>query len=104
MNKHVLLAILLIAIFFIFTTCGAKEMFSPDPEMQAVQDEVSNDIVADVPVATDPVVTEAMSPTMNSDFNVDLPSMVRIGQPVAPPMPLMPTEMGYYNFAKTMYM
>lgn len=99
MNKHVLLAILLIAIFFIFTTCGAKEMFSPDPEMQAVQDEVSNDIVA-----TDPVVTEAMSPTMNSDFNVDLPSMVRIGQPAAPPMPSMPTEMGYYNFAKTMYM
>ena len=100
MNKHVLLAILLIAIFFIFTTCGAKEMFSPDPEISAMED----DVVANVPVASDPVVTEAMSPTVNSDFNVDLPSMVRNGQPAAPPMPSVPTEMGYYNFAKTMYM
>jgi hypothetical protein len=91
MNKHILLAILLISIFFIFTTCGAKEMFSPDPE---------NDVVADVPVSSDPVVTEAMSPTMNSDFNVDL----SVGQPTAPPMPSMPVEMGYYNFAKVMYM
>lgn len=104
MNKHVLLAILLIAIFFIFATCGAKEMFSPDPEMRAVEDEVANDVAANVPVASDPVVTEAMSPTMNSDFNVDLPSMIRNGQPAAAPMPSMPTEMGYYNFAKTMYM
>ena len=121
MNKHVPLAILLIAIFFIFTACGAKEMFSPDPEtrmakgeidnnivapgpeMRAVKDEIDNDIVAGVPVASDPVVTEAMSPTMNSDFNVDLPSMVANGQPTAP-IPSSGPEMGYYNFAKTMYM
>ena len=72
MNKHVLLAILLITIFFILTTCGANEMFSPDP-----------------------IVTEAMSPTMNLDFSN--------GQPAAP-IPSSEQEMGYYNFAKTMYM
>ena len=103
MNKHIILAILLIIVFFMFTTCGAKEMFSPDPETRAVQDEVANDVVADVPVAPDPVVMEAMSPTMNSDFDVDLPSMVRNGQPAAP-MPSVESDMGYYNFAKTMYM
>ena len=103
MNKHVPLAILLITIFFIFTTCGAKEMFSPDPETRVVDDEIDNDIVAGVPVASDPVITEAMSPTMNSDFDVDLPSMVENGQPAAP-IPSGDSDMGYYNFAKTMYM
>lgn len=100
MNKHVTLAILLIAIFFIFTTCGAKEMFNPSPDAVVVtEDEVMNDIIADVPVDTDPAVTDAMSPTMNSDFDVDLSN----GQPAAP-IPSTESEMGYYNFAKTMYM
>lgn len=91
MNKHIHLAVLLIAIFFIFTTCGAKEMFSPDsPEMSPVRD---------VPMASDPVVMEAMSSTTKSDFDMDL----SVGQPAAP-IPSDGTEMGYYNFAKTMYM
>tara|TARA_R110002074_G_scaffold12423_3_gene45437 strand:+ start:23 stop:385 length:363 start_codon:yes stop_codon:yes gene_type:complete len=120
MNKHILLAILLISIFFIFTTCGAKEMFSPDPEARMMEkarsvqvatppearmmeDEITNDLVANAPVATDPVVMEATSRTINSDFDVDLNGMIRTGQPAAPP-PSGDRGMGYYNFAKTVYM
>lgn len=100
MNNHVTLAIILIAIFFIFTTFGAKEMFNPSPDaINAIDDEIMNDVVANTPMDSDPVVDEAMSPAMNSDFDVDM----SIGQPAAP-MPSDGTEMGYYNFAKTMYM
>lgn len=100
MNNHVTLSILLIMIFFIFTMCGANEMFNPSPEAAVViEDEVMNDISADVPVDIDPVVTEAMSPVMNSDFDVELSN----GQPAAP-IPSTESEMGYYNFAKTVYM
>jgi len=92
MNKHIVLALILISVFFIFTTCGAREMF-------ALEDEVANDIVADVPVASDPVITEAASPSMNPDFDVDFAA----GQPAAP-LPSTEEGMGYYNFAKVMYM
>lgn len=111
MNKHIVLAILLISMFFIFTMCGAREMFASEDDMVSdvvadapvdsdpVMMEVANDVVADVPVASDPVITEAASPIMNPDFDVDFAA----GQPAAP-LPSTQEGMGYYNFAKVMYM
>ena len=102
MNKHVVLAILLIIIFFMFTTCGAKEMFTPSPGMIDVMED--EDIDMPISPGSD-MIDMPVSPgsDMNSDFDVDLPAMVRNGQPAAP-MPSVESEMGYYNFSKTMYM
>lgn len=91
MNNSILTALLLIIIFFIYCGSRAQEMFNSSPEEAVVME----DVITDVPVAAGPV--------MNSDFDVDLPSMIENGQPTAP-APQGESDIGYYNFAKTMYM
>ena len=103
MNKHVILAVLLILMFFIFTTCGAKEMFrSPEPVMgsedtSAARVDVMEEVASPIPSAVE----------VTSEVKMSVPEpreMVLAGQPAAP-MPSAGDEtMGYYDFGKTMYL
>lgn len=129
MNTHILLAIALI-LFFIFCGCGAKEMFSfPAPQESPVEEgpvQVQAPVARESPAEKEPVQIQAPVAISQSEMTLgeigqqiipdaassldmiaptDIPAPEEMlkAQPTAP-MPAQGGEMGYYNFAKVMYM